>query len=151
MTIRRLDNVIIMSHENPRHKENVILNLTLLFSLGVIAYCETLESNRKFVVARQLLKSATSIGANTREAQNAESKSDFIHKLKIALKEVDETEYWLLLCRAFKNLSVNRTSANQFKTHSHGTQQNCQFNQKEPKLVYVTPNNFEQPKWYSYL
>lgn len=88
----------MMNHENPRHKGNVILNLTLQFSVDVIEYCETLESNRKFVIARQLLKSATSIGANTREAQNAESKSDFIHKLKIALKEVDETEYWLLLC-----------------------------------------------------
>jgi len=46
-----------------------------------------------------LLKSGTSIGANVREAQNAESKTDFIHKLKIAAKEADETEYWLLLCK----------------------------------------------------
>ena len=53
----------------------------------------------KYVIARQLLKSGTSIGANTREAQNAESKPDFIHKLKIAAKEADETEYWLLLCK----------------------------------------------------
>jgi four helix bundle protein len=45
-----------------------------------------------------LLKSGTSIGANIREAQNAESKLDFIHKLKIASKEADETEYWLMLC-----------------------------------------------------
>ncbi|MGC4103300.1 four helix bundle protein [Ferruginibacter sp.] len=50
-------------------------------------------------MARQLLKSGTSIGANVREAQNAESKMDFIHKLKIAAKEADETEYWLLLCK----------------------------------------------------
>jgi four helix bundle protein len=46
-----------------------------------------------------LLRSGTSIGANVREAQNAESKPDFIHKLKIAAKEADETEYWLLLCQ----------------------------------------------------
>lgn len=87
-----------MSFENPKYKENVILNLTLQFSLEAIDFCEVLEADRKYVIARQLLKSATSIGANVREAQNAESKSDFVHKLKIALKEVDETEYWLLLC-----------------------------------------------------
>ncbi len=53
--------------------------------------------------ARQLLKSGTSIGANSREAQNAESKADFIHKFKIAAKETDETEYWLLLCKHSNN------------------------------------------------
>jgi four helix bundle protein len=55
---------------------------------------------KKFVVANQLLQSGTSIGANTREAQNAESKNDFIHKFKIAAKETDETIYWLELCAA---------------------------------------------------
>ena len=49
--------------------------------------------------ARQLLKSGTSIGANIREAQNSESKNDFIHKFKIAAKEVDETAYWLEICK----------------------------------------------------
>ena len=58
-----------------------------------------MEKNHKYVIARQLLKSGTSIGANVREAQNAESKIDFIHKFKIAAKEADETEYWLLLCK----------------------------------------------------
>jgi four helix bundle protein len=57
------------------------------------------------VIARQLLKSGTSIGANVREAQNAESKADFIHKIKIAAKEVDETEYWLTLCELSTNYS----------------------------------------------
>lgn len=87
-----------MSFENPKYRENVILDLTLKFSLEAISFCEILEADRKYVIARQLLKSATSIGANVREAQNAESRSDFVHKLKIALKEADETEYWLLLC-----------------------------------------------------
>jgi four helix bundle protein len=49
------------------------------------------------------LKSGTSIGANVREAQNAESPADFIHKFKIAAKEAEETEYWLLLCKHSKN------------------------------------------------
>lgn len=79
-------------------KDNLIVNLTLEFSLKTIEYSEILEESRKYVIARQLLKSGTSIGANVREAQNAESKADFIHKLKIAAKEADETEYWLTLC-----------------------------------------------------
>jgi len=78
--------------------KNLIVELTFEFALNVIKYTELLEKNKKFVVANQLLKSATSIGANVREAQNAESKIDFVHKKKIAAKEADETEYWLLLC-----------------------------------------------------
>jgi four helix bundle protein len=64
----------------------------------VIGYCELLEARRKFVISRQLLKSGTAIGANCIEAQNSESRSDFIHKFKIAAKEAEETQYWLLLC-----------------------------------------------------
>src|ERR1700759_25729 len=78
--------------------ENVILNKTVTFSLEIIKYVELLEADRKFVIAQQLLKSGTSIGANVHEAQNAESKIDFIHKFKIAAKEVEETKYWLILC-----------------------------------------------------
>jgi four helix bundle protein len=80
-------------------ERNLIVDLTFDFALSIIKYVELLEKNHKYVIARQLLKSGTSIGANVREAQNAESKLDFIHKLKIAAKEADETEYWLLLCK----------------------------------------------------
>lgn len=80
-------------------KDNLIIDLTFKFSILVLDFCEKLESQKKFVLSRQLLKSGTSIGANAREAQNAESKPDFIHKFKIAAKEADETLYWLLLCR----------------------------------------------------
>jgi four helix bundle protein len=66
--------------------------------LSIIKYTGGLERSGKYIVARQLLRSGTSIGANIREAQNAESKSDFIHKMKIAVKEVDETVYGLTLC-----------------------------------------------------
>jgi four helix bundle protein len=79
------------------HEDNPIMKLTFEFALKIIELSEWLEDNKKFVIARQLLKSGTSIGANVYEAQNAESKSDFIHKLKIAAKEADETQYWLLL------------------------------------------------------
>lgn len=80
-------------------KDNLIVDLSFKFALAIITYCETLEANRKYVIARQLLKSGTSIGANVREAQNAESKADFIHKFKIAVKEADETGYWIELCK----------------------------------------------------
>lgn len=56
---------------------NVIVDKSTDFALRIIEFCELLEGNRKYVVARQLLKSGTSIGANIREAQNAESRSDF--------------------------------------------------------------------------
>lgn len=79
--------------------ENLILTPTLDFAVDIILYAEELEAKRKFNVSNQLLKSRTSIGANVTEAQNAESKADCIHKFKIAAKEVDETEYWLLLCQ----------------------------------------------------
>jgi four helix bundle protein len=84
-------------------KENIIVGLTFKFSLSIIEFCEELEENRKFAIARQLIKSGTSIGANTREAQNAESKADFIHKFKVAAKEADETGYWLQLCKESKS------------------------------------------------
>jgi four helix bundle protein len=65
-----------------------------------------LEQERKYVISKQLLKSGTSIGANIHEAQNAESKADFIHKIKIATKELEETKYWLILCNESKNYPI---------------------------------------------
>jgi four helix bundle protein len=79
-------------------KENIIVEKTINFSLAIVKYCEALEQGKKYVIAKQLLRSATSIGANVFEAQNAESKADFIHKMKIAAKESSETLYWLILC-----------------------------------------------------
>ena len=84
-------------------KENIIVKLTFQFALDIIKYCEVLQDDKKFVIANQLLKSGTSIGANIREAQNAESKADFIHKFKISAKEIEETIYWLELCKFSEN------------------------------------------------
>jgi len=83
--------------------KNPILRLSFDFSLMVIEYCEQLEAQKRFVIERQLLKSGTSIGANAMEAQNGESKADFIHKMKIAAKEAEESQYWLWLCDYAKN------------------------------------------------
>lgn len=85
--------------ENPRYKDNLIVQLTFEFALNIISFSETLNSLKKFNLSNQLFRSGTSIGANVKEAQNAESKADFIHKMKIAIKEAEETEYWLLLCK----------------------------------------------------
>lgn len=84
-------------------KQNLIVVKSFKFALSIIEYSEKLESSRKFVIANQVLKSGTSIGANIREAQNAESKADFIHKMKIAAKEAEETAYWLELCHVAEN------------------------------------------------
>ena len=75
-------------------KKNEVLELSFKFAVEVIKYCELLEEKKKYVIAKQLLKSGTSIGANIKEAQNGESQQDFIHKLKIAAKEAEESEYW---------------------------------------------------------
>ena len=87
--------------------QNEILNLSFEFALDIIDYAEDLETKRKFVIANQLLKSGTSIGANIFEAQSAESRADFLHKLKIADKEAKETEYWLLICEKSKHYSFD--------------------------------------------
>ncbi len=81
-------------------EENLIVKLTYEFALKIIQYSEKLEDKKKNLMANQLFKSVTSIGANVHEAQSAESKSDFVHKMKIADKETYETMYWLSLCKA---------------------------------------------------
>ena len=72
---------------------------TFRFALRVLKFVETLPRNTTgAVISRQLLKSGTAIGAIYREAQRAESKADFVHKVTMAEKEAAETEYWLMLC-----------------------------------------------------
>lgn len=84
------------------NKQNLIVSLTFSFSLKLIKFCDELNSDGKYQISNQLFKSGTSTGANVREAQNAESLTDFIHKIKIAAKEADETDYWLELCKQSK-------------------------------------------------
>lgn len=94
---------------NPGYKDNVIVNLTFHFALSIWDLSEELQEKKKFAVSNQLFRSGTAVGALVREAQNGESLADFIHKMKIALKEADETEYWLLLC-AERNIATSRAS-----------------------------------------
>ena len=69
-----------------------------LFALRIIRLARFLMDERKdYILSKQVLRSGTSIGANARERKNAQSKHDFINKLSVALKEADETQYWLEL------------------------------------------------------
>ena len=70
------------------------------FACDIVQYCDELKKNKDFELASQLLKSGTSIGANTREAQRGVSTKDFKNKFGIALKEADETKYWLEILEA---------------------------------------------------
>jgi four helix bundle protein len=96
-------------------KENLTVKLTFEFALDIIEFSEELEANRKFAIAKQIIRSGTSIGVNVREAQNAESKNDFIHKFKIAAKEADETEYFLLLCQFSKGYPFSESLIEKLK------------------------------------
>ena len=79
-------------------KENIIRTKSFDFAVRIVkAYQHLTESKREFVMSKQLLRSGTAIGALVKEAEQAESKLDFIHKLNIALKEANETSYWLEL------------------------------------------------------
>ncbi len=78
--------------------ESIIKDKSFLFAKRVIKLYQYLTDKKKeFVLSKQILRSSTAVGALVREAQNAESKADFIHKLAIAQKECDETIYWLEL------------------------------------------------------
>ena len=81
--------------------DNIIQDLSFNFAVRVVKFYKHLtESKKVYVLSKQILRSGTSIGANVRESIHAQSSADFINKLNIALKEADETEYWLELLSA---------------------------------------------------
>ena len=81
--------------------ENNIQDKSFHFAIRIVKLCKMLRNDRKeFTLSNQLLRSGTSIGANVMEAQNAQSRADYLSKLNIALKEATETKYWLRLWEA---------------------------------------------------
>ncbi|MGB5029289.1 MAG: four helix bundle protein [Chitinophagaceae bacterium] len=78
-------------------EDNKILNLTFDFSIQIIGLYKLLVQQNEYVISKQLLRSATSIGANVEEATAAQTKKDFIMKMSIASKEARESKYWLRL------------------------------------------------------
>jgi four helix bundle protein len=85
------------------YKDNQIVKMTFQYALKIIEFSEILREQKRFSFSDQVLSSGCSIGANVKEAQGAESKKDFIHKMKIAIKEAEESEYWLELCDLAQN------------------------------------------------
>lgn len=79
-------------------RKSIVEDKAYKFALRIIKLNSYLiDVRREFIICKQLLRCGTSIGANVKEASQAESKEDFIHKLNIALKESSETEYWINL------------------------------------------------------
>ena len=77
---------------------NIVVSKSKAFALRIISLNQYLRAEKKeYVLSKQILRSGTSIGANIRESRRAQSKADFYHKMNIALKEADETAYWLEL------------------------------------------------------
>jgi four helix bundle protein len=85
--------------------EDVIKTKSFAFAIRVVNLYKTLISKNEYIISKQILRSGTSVGANIREAKNAESKADFIHKMGISQKEADETLYWLELLQATNYIS----------------------------------------------
>ena len=89
-------------------RENIIKIKSFSFAIRVVNLYKLLSvERREYVLSKQILRSGTSVGANIREALNAESQADFIHKLAIAQKECDETLYWLELLKETKYITEN--------------------------------------------
>jgi len=79
-------------------KDNIVKQKSFDFALRVIKLSQYLrEEKKEYILSKQILRCGTSIGANVRESEYAESKADFVHKLYIALKETNESLYWLEL------------------------------------------------------
>ena len=88
-------------------KDSILAQKSIDFSIQAIKYTRWLQNEqREYVLSKQFLRSATSIGANIHEAIYAVSKADFIAKMQISLKEASETEYWLILLKQSNFLSA---------------------------------------------
>lgn len=81
-------------------RDTVIYTKSYAFAIRIVnAYKYLTETQKEFILAKQLLRSGTSVGALCREAEHAQSKADFVNKMNIALKEANETDYWLSLLK----------------------------------------------------
>ena len=98
-------------------EDNAILNLTFDFSIQIIELYKALIQQNEYVLSKQILRSATSIGANIEEANAAQTKKDFISKMSIASKEARETKYWLRLLNKSQLVKLNYHSYLQSVEH----------------------------------
>lgn len=97
------------NNENIIRKEKSILVVkSYAFAVKIVNLIQFLQKEKsEYVLSKQVLRSGTAVGALTREAEFAQSKSDFVHKLSIALKEANETDYWICLLKDTNYISVS--------------------------------------------
>ena len=88
-------------------KKNIIQEKSFSFALSIIVLYKELQEEREYIISKQVLRSATSIGANVEEAIAGQSRKDFINKLSISLKEARETRYWLRLLQESELTSID--------------------------------------------
>jgi len=92
--------------------ENAVRDKSFAFAVRIVNFHRLLSTEKKeYVLSRQLLRSGTAIGALVREAEQAESKPDFVHKMAITLKKANETEYWILLLRETGYLAATESES----------------------------------------
>lgn len=95
-----------MENEKLKMMGNIVEDKSFAFAIRIVKLCRYIQEQKKeFVLTKQLLRSGTSIGANVSEAQQGQSKRDFMAKMNVALKECGETKYWLRLLAATDYLS----------------------------------------------
>ncbi len=88
----------LKTQDRSEMKDNIVMEKSFRFALSIIKISNWLIGEKhEFILSKQLLKSGTAIGALVKEAEHSQSKADFINKMNIALKEANETEYWLML------------------------------------------------------
>jgi len=86
--------------------ENIIVEKSFRFAVRIVKLCHHISNSKKeYILTKQLLRSGTSVGANISEGVQGSSKKDFIHKLTIALKEANETHYWIRLFKETDHLT----------------------------------------------
>jgi four helix bundle protein len=120
--------------------ENTVKFKSFNLALEVIKnYKEITTNHREFVLSKQFLRSGTVVGALIREAENAESKKDFIHKLSISLKEANETDYWIELIYQSKYFTI--------ENYLNLKSSNSELVRMLTSIIKTTKNNLKQPNY----
>lgn len=100
--------LIFSSFRPKKMATNLIQSKTFAFSLQIISVYKLLQLEREYILSKQLLRCSTAVGAMVMEADHAESRADFKHKMSIAQKEINESIYWLKLLEAANYLSAEQ-------------------------------------------
>ena len=121
---------------------NPIKEKSFAFALEIVRYCRYLrEERREYVLSKQLLKSGTSIGANYREAENAESRADFIHKMSVAQKEGNESLFWIDLLASSEYLDE--------EGYQRLSRKNIELNKLISSIILTSKGNFRENRPHS--